>query len=62
MERVLDDARHELRRDEVRELRREGRQQFGAVRLLVRLDRRQHILQRGAEPPAQPAKPPGKPG
>ena len=37
VERVLDDERHDGRRrgNEVRELRREGRQQFGAVRLFI---------------------------
>ena len=38
MKRELDDERHELCRNEMRELWREGCQQFRAVGLLVRLE------------------------
>ena len=38
MKRELHDARHELRRNEMRKLRRESCQEFCAVGLLVRLE------------------------
>ena len=52
VKRELDDARHELRRDEVRKLRREDRLERRAVRFLVRLPatRRVYFLQVGVCP------------
>ena len=52
VKRELDDERHELRRDEVRELRYKDRQELREVRFLVRLEaaRGFYFLQVGVRP------------